>query len=382
MTTPGEDNTNGGAADDPTVGGRFNAIVAAALQELLAKAGAKGLDSDQVDALIDGIPIESMMNDAAEAMYASLIQEVPSLVESLDDGQRLVEEELSEVWGTADRLYRAFVHAAYELGAEISRSSTRHPPVVFALLGLHGRAVRVAAEVRHLAMGGFASGATARGRSLHDIAVVCYVLREAPEEIADRYLAYSHMERLADLQNYQEHAAALGRKPFTDEEVEAARTAAAEVVARWGPMMRKGNGWAAPLFPGAKSISFSQLEKLAGLGHLRPFYRLGSHYVHAGPQASNLNMRTEGGPGTPRLITVGPTVFADFGETCHGAMISLEQATAVLCGAYVHAESEDAADIMIKASAATRLVHDAGPAYGDAADRARERGWFTHRPDD
>jgi len=48
---------------------------------------------------------------------------------------------------------------------------------------LHGRAVRVAGEVRHLAIGGFESGATARQRSLHDIAVVSLILSEASEDI-------------------------------------------------------------------------------------------------------------------------------------------------------------------------------------------------------
>ena len=147
-------------------------------------------------------------------------------------------------------------------------------------------------------------------------------------------------------------------------------------------MVRKANGWAAPLFPEAKSIYFSQLEEFAGLGHLRPFYRLGSHHVHAGPRASDLNMRTEVGPDMPRLITVGPTVMSDIGETCHGVMISLEQATAVLCNAYVHTESKGAADIMVSLLATTTLVEAAGPAYGDAAVAARERGWFTHQSDE
>ena len=222
-------------------------------------------------------------------------------------------------------------------------------------------------------MGGFESGATARWRSLHDIAVVCFVLREAPEQIAERYLAYSHMERWADVRNYQKHAAALGRKPYTDDEVEAARTAANEVVAQWGRTMQEPNGWAAPLFPDAKSIYFSQLEELAGLGHLRPFYRLGNHYVHAGPRASILNMRDEEGPDSRRLITAGPTVMGDIAETCHGAMISLEQATAALGNAYFDTNPKGAVDIAISLKAAVMFVRDAGPAYGDAADRARER---------
>jgi len=124
------------------------------------------------------------------------------------------------------------------------------------------------------------------------------------------------------------------------------------------------------------------LEHLAGLQHLRPFYRLGSHFVHAGPHASALNMREDLGSETRRLITAGPTVMADIAETCHGAMISLEQATTALGTAYLCNEPKGPIDIVVILKALSMLVRDAGPEYGAAADRARELGWFSHEPDD
>lgn len=365
-------------------GGRYTAAVEAALRELFAKALAKGLDPGQIHALIETLPFASMLDETADAVHATLADGVSSLIESLDDGERGIEEALAEVWGPADRLYRAFVYTAYELGATIARASERHPPTTSALIGLQARAVRVAAEVRHLAMGGFASGAIGRGRSLHDLAVVSVVLREAPDEIAERYLAYSHIERRDDLETFQKNAAALNRTPFTDAIEQEVKAAAEQAEAQWGPTIRKINGWAAPLFPKAKgnTIPFRLLEERAGLGHLRPFYRLGNHHVHAGPRASELNMRNPGGPDAAALIIAGPTVMSDIGETCHGAMISLEQSTVALCNAYIAVEPRSAVDLTVSLKAAVKFVEKAGPAYGDAAAQARARGWFTHGPDD
>lgn len=144
------------ADGDLPFGGRYTAAVEAAVQKLALRARAKGLDPDQIKDLIDTLPYASMLEETAKEIYAELLGGVPSLIASLDDGEREIADSLTEVWGPADRLYRAFIYAAYELGAVISQASTRPTPTIEALLGLHPRAVRVAAEVRHLAMGGFA----------------------------------------------------------------------------------------------------------------------------------------------------------------------------------------------------------------------------------
>lgn len=364
-------------------GGRYTAAVEAAVQKLAVRARTKGLDADQINALIDTLPFASMLEETAKEIHTELLGGVPSLIASLDDGEREIADALTEVWGPADRLYRAFVYASYELGAVISRASKQPSPTLEALLGLHPRAVRVAAEVRHLAMGGFAAGATGRGRSLHDLAVVSFVLADAPEEIAERYLAYSHIERCQDLRVYQDNAVKLNQSPLDATTVQKLEAAAAEVVDRWGRTIRSTNGWAVPLFPGAgrNGVTFRQLEELAGLGHLRPFYRLGNHHVHAGPRASELNRRSPDEPGAPALITAGPTVWSDIAETCHGAMISLEQVTVALCNAYIAVDSRTEVDLMVSLKAAVTFVRDAGPAYGEAADLARKRGWFDHGVD-
>jgi hypothetical protein len=83
-------------------------------------------------------------------------------------------------------------------------------------------------------MGGLGDGASARWRSLHELAVVSGVLGKSDSEIAERYRDYGHIERWKDVREYQKHASALGRLAFTDEEVNAVRDAAGAVELRWG----------------------------------------------------------------------------------------------------------------------------------------------------
>lgn len=119
------------------------------------------------------------------------------------------------------------------------------------------------------------------------------------------------------------------------------------------------------------------LEHFASLGHLRPFYRLGNHYVHAGARAAELNSRAAGPERS--VISTGPTVFGDIAETCHGAMISLHQSTGALVSAFITEDRESSVDLVVGVQAQSRLVDRAGSAYGVAAEVARSRGWFSHR---
>ncbi|MBE1513424.1 DUF5677 domain-containing protein [Nesterenkonia halotolerans] len=328
--------------------------------------------------------VESLINDAsrdtASRVYVALRRATPRLVDGLRGDRQRLEGLMDEVWGPADSAFEASNYLGYELGQDIAGSTREHGPKMKALLGAHGRALRTAGEIRHLAMSGFHAGAVARWRTLHELAVLIQVLGSAGPEVSRRYLDYARVENLQDMENYQLHAEALGRKPFDAEEMERAKRLVAEVVERSDKTMLKPNGWAFPLFPEKKSVTFRDLELLVGLEHLRPFYKLGNNHIHAGPRAGELNLN-EGTPSGTSSITVGPTVFGDIAETCHGAMISVHQATAGLVNAYFADNPGSGLDLLVGLMAQARFVEDGGKLWGEAAERARGRGWFTHRPD-
>lgn len=291
---------------------------------------------------------------------------------------------LDRVWGPPDRLYRAACFLGYEVAQRVTREVEHPGPKLDALIGLHGRVLRTAAEVRLLTMNGFAAGAEARWRSLHEIAVVAHVLHAADVSIAGRYLAYADVEAWDDLRQYQQSAERLGREPFSDEHVHAAKEAATSVIEQFGDEMAHPNGWAKPLFPSMKPrdrVTFSRLEQLAGLSHLRPFYRLGSHHVHAGSRAAGLNLSQE--RGEPPLITVGATVLADIAEVSHGALISVMQVISNLVDEALEYEVDGIIELLVGLNFVQRYTDHAGSLYVAAARSAKERGWIEHEvPDD
>ncbi|GAA4699969.1 DUF5677 domain-containing protein [Nocardioides conyzicola] len=370
---------------------RFDSIARTTLDRVLKEQAGADPEGhyERLHELIEDGAFERILSDAdgkvTDLIYTSLQQSAPKLVRSIRANERRLEKTMREVWGQADEIFQASNYIGYELGADIARNNPHPSPKLRALLGAHGRALRTGSEVRQLAMSGFHDGAGARWRSLHELAVLIDVLAKSDVEISERYLAYARIESWWDVKTFQEHADALGHHPFSDEDVDAAKTAAREVTERWGLEMDKPHGWAFPLFPGQKAVRFTDLESLAGLSHMRPYYRLGNHHIHSGPRAGELNYGDVTPRGTP-AITVGASVFGDIAETCHGAMISVHHATANLVVA--HLSERDGKregmglDLLVGLKAQARFVEDAGDLWSSAADEARLRGWFTHRPSD
>jgi len=307
-----------------------------------------------------------------------MTETAPDLARRLRRDRRILSITLEQVWGDAFQAYDAVAYASYELGASWAdrHQSPVRPLVWSTLLDLHSRACLVASEIGTLHRTGFPAVATARRRSLHELAVVALVLQGADEEITERYRDYEAIEHHDDAVQYQSHVSALGYSPLSDDELRLLTERHDEVVAKWGKAIKARNGWALPLAPGSGSVGFGKLEEIAGVEHLGPFYRLGSHAVHGGPRASSLQ-RVEIN-GVPHR-TPGATVFGDIAETAHGALISLHQVNCALLSERCRANDLDK-KMVIGAGAIGELVERAGPVFEQAADVARSKGWFSHHP--
>lgn len=319
--------------------------------------------------------IDERVTEVVERLMAT----TAGLARRLQRDRRILSIGLKQVWGDAFQAYDAVVYASYEQGAFwAAEVHSQHRPLVWStLLDLHARACRVASEIGILHRTGHPLGADARYRSLHELAVVALVLQKADKAITERYRDYEAVEQYEDAKHYQRHAPTLGSGPLPDHEVETLRRRCDEVVKRWGQEIRRPSGWAAPLAVGtSRSPSFADLEKLAGIERLRPIYRLGSHAVHGGPRSSALQ-RVEI-DGVPHR-TPGATVFADLAETAHGALIALQRVNSAVMVERLKADNADDMSV-IAIGAISDLVERAGSTFEEAADAARSKGWFSHRP--
>ena len=233
---------------------------------------------------------------------------VRAIPKTADDQAAFVLKRLTAAWPTQDRLqrrdFRGFqtrllkrwgralgeldmlITISREFGGQIAsavrRPEFKAPHLAQVLIRLHARACQIASEVHVLLSAGYADGAMARCRTLHEIAVVGFFVQEHGEETAARYLAHDVIESWRAAVDFNKHARALKMTPYTKAQICRLEVARNEALTRFGPSFDGHYGWAANVSKkdGKPHRSFGDIEE-STLPHLRPYYQFASHNVHA-----------------------------------------------------------------------------------------------------
>jgi hypothetical protein len=314
---------------------------------------------------VDRFPqiVAEALGTASEPLVGELKRRAPEMLREHAELRADFEQRLALHWKRALDLYEMVVVAAGEAGAESNAANApaaaEEDDLVFeALVGLHALACRTASEIYALLRSGHPFGAMTRWRSLHENAVIAEVLSNNGRGVAERFLLHQHLQNAKDARTYQEHCEALGYEPLGEEEFAEIQQRAEELKARYGPAYKQGYGWAAILTDSGRAPTFRDLERIAGLEYLRPFYGWASHAVHPGSKGLQLNLLTRG-EGSVRLA--GPT-NAFLADPGHGALRALLHVTTVLL---IHGRQGSAQHFenLIIISALTRLVDEAGEVF-------------------
>jgi len=131
------------------------------------------------------------------------------------------------------------------------------------------------------------------------------------------------------------------------------------VIARFGPEFGKGDyGWAGHHLGKAKP-TFKDIERAAGIDHLRAHYRMASHNVHANPKGVffKLGMLTES-----QVLLAGPS-NAGLCEPGQCAALSLAQVSAAL------GRLQSTLDNNVALQMIVQLVAEVAEAFGQAHER-------------
>jgi hypothetical protein len=203
--------------------------------------------------------------------------------------QASFEKRLARRWRAPFKLLGMCVTIATEFGSNMNTYG-REPDALNAqphktdvLTRLHARACQVANEIRTLLASGFADGAMARWRTLHEIAVIAMFIAERDEGIAERYALHGAVESRKAARQHREFAQRLDEPPLTDEEMAALEQHVATLIERFKGAFATDYGWAADALANPKP-TFADIERAAKVDHWRPYYRLASHNVHANPK--------------------------------------------------------------------------------------------------
>jgi hypothetical protein len=207
-----------------------------------------------------------------------------------------------------------------------------NPDLLEALSRLATRACLVSKEILVLLEQGFADGAMARWRTLHELAVTAWFLANHGNDCAERYLAHMPIDQLSMAKSYESQAAT-GSAP-TPEEMSALRAEVTRVCDKYGKHFETQYGWAVGYVPGSRP-TFADVEASARMSHLRPYFKWANATVHSGAKGSVIPM------GLPSRLhgqsLIGPSDFglADPGQNC---ALSLSQCVLALLSAFPNAD--------------------------------------------
>jgi hypothetical protein len=195
-------------------------------------------------------------------------------------------ERLGERWGKPIghlrmllTMSREWCQAAHE--RESARKSNKSADVRRLLIRLLVRACQVTDEIVCLLENGFADGAMARWRTLHEIAVVAAVISGHGESVAERYLAHQAVESKRAMDKYLACYKQLGYNPLSAHAQRKVLTNYNEAVAQYGNSFKSDYGWAASHLKKERP-TFADLESAAGRAEMRAHYQMGNDNVHAG----------------------------------------------------------------------------------------------------
>jgi hypothetical protein len=195
---------------------------------------------------------------------------------------------LQRIWGKPIDFLEMLYFIAEETGDNYNNhfrplASSQNNFVFEVLTRLHARGCQITSEIILLLRNGFADGAHARWRTLHEISIVAYFIGNNGNELAERYILYSSVETYKATLQYQEHCEALGYDKLSQTELNKITKKYEAVLKRFGPSFKEQYGWASSII-GNNNPKFSDIEKNVGLEFMRPFYKMASHNVHANPK--------------------------------------------------------------------------------------------------
>jgi hypothetical protein len=240
----------------------------------------------------------------------------------------LFRHRLQQRWGKGFDALRMLMSSCRDHGAIFAERHRKSRPKKGrfqrdALLALHMRGCQIAAEIMCLMENGYADGAMARWRTLHELTVVALLIQEYGDELAERYLCHRAIDEYKEMQLAINTAPMLNRKPLSERTIRNVTKSYQIALSQFGAEFKSDYGWAAKL-TGNKEPKFSNLEQLAGHAAMRSQYKLASYNIHAGISGIAVNLCTRHGQGG---LVSGATNsgFLDPGENTAFTLVQLTQ---------------------------------------------------------
>lgn len=272
--------------------------------------------------------IRTITRGLADEILVELKRKAPSMLKQEYALQTRYAKDLYSTWETAIDHLQTYIVMTFEGSQaylkQITESKT--PDRVFeALILFHAKACQVTREILNLLQHGYADGAQARWRSLHEIAVLACFISAHGNDTAERFILHEHVESYRAAENYNKYYTRLGAEPISDADIAILKQRHDSLLDRFGKEYRNNYGWASHIL-GKQRPLFADIEQSVALDHMRPYYKAASDNVHANPKGVlyRLGMLPE-----ENAVLAGPShIGLSDPATC--TVISLNQVTVTL----------------------------------------------------
>src|SRR5690606_12953022 len=229
------------------------------------------------------VAIEGITKDTLEEIYNYCISDKSDLKKR----EKEIINKISENYETGIKVFEGFM----EFNAKISSMTYEKYFNLFdtlddhiklnTLIAIHVRACQVANEILVLIKNGYADGAHARWRTLHELSVTFLYLYDSDYEVIHMYNDYEIIDKHKKAKEYINCEESLELIKLEKEEWEKLSKNRDEIIPKYGKEFSESYGWTMRDLPKGKR-NFRELEKHVGNEKLRIIYSWANESVHAG----------------------------------------------------------------------------------------------------
>jgi hypothetical protein len=218
---------------------------------------------EYVEKLTGSIP--EIIHEMSSIILSDLKKKTPKMLKEQRSIRKNFEQRLSKDWKKPLDLFELLLVIATEVGDNFNKEfrkdeSDRENYVLEVLTRLHARACQIGREILVLLESGYADGAHARWRSLHEIAVVGSFIQEHGNDVAERYLLHVNIESFKAATIYQKYFELLGDTPIPPDEYNSKKEIFETLIKRFGRPYKNKYGWASSVLH-KEDPTFSDIEK-------------------------------------------------------------------------------------------------------------------------
>lgn len=154
-------------------------------------------------------------------------------------------KKVAQVWRKPFNSLEMFIGACFDNCVEFCTNHQTENDVVFdTVRRLQIRATQIGYEILALMRAGFADGAMARWRTLHETAVISLFIAKHGEEVAERYLEHTTIANYKEMVEYKKYQEILGEKPLSEDEFNGMKNEKEKLCEKYGKNFYSDYGWA------------------------------------------------------------------------------------------------------------------------------------------